>query len=708
MLTATIMIIVIMAIAPTISFAQNNKYKIDDKLYAIYVEAEKKQGSEEGLRLAKEMEKKAVEIGDKKAQCLARIIPMDYYMKKENQEMLTKAAENLKAISRKNGYLQYYYFAYTKLITYLQNRKQMLTAMEELDKMKKDATRDQYPYGISSYYRMLANIYWQRRDYVNAKKMYKQGLEYFKANVKGQDHSAFNLMLSRICIWESNYEEAMKYVEDGLKEAKNDANVTLLLMQKARLFYIMRKEEEFYKLMPKIEARVKAQEDKVADTYIYLKVYQYIMEDNAKKAEEWANKLKQEDDRILLLKQIAETQGDWENAYKYMSIINKAYIDRASDRQTEDIAELNVKFNNERLHSEMLEQKMKTDQLMHEREKANKEMQLMTLTNANMEMRQRSMSDSIDRAKLIIDKTRLTMNTKLANKQVEVEKAQSENLKSKYQAQRILFVAGFLVMFAIVTNLVWNKRKSKRFIKTLSDKNDELTIARDKAQQSEKMKTMFIQNVSHEIRTPLNAIVGFSNLLVDPNMETSQEEKQEFRDLISNNSELLTSLVNDVLTLSELQSGKAGLTIAPCKPNDICRIAIKTVEHRKPEGVDILFTTDASDNFSVNSDARRINQVLINFLTNAEKYTTNGSITVDCSLSANKDHVTFSVTDTGCGIPEDKQNLIFERFEKLDEFHQGMGLGLNICAMIANLLNAKIGIDNTYTNGARFYFAVPV
>lgn len=694
-----------MLFAPTLAFAQNNKYKINDKLYGLYVEAEK-QDSEERLRLAKEMEKKAIELKDKKAQCLAHVIPVNYYQQKNDQKNFEKATNDLMAISRKNDFLQYYYYGYTKMIGYLQSHKQQVAAMELLEKMKQDATRDQYPYGISSYYRMLGNIYWMRRDYVNAKKVYKQGLEYFKANVKEQDHSTFNTMLARICNWEGNYEEGMRYVEEGIKDAKNESTVTGLLMQKARLLFNMRKTDEFLKMMPMLDSRIKEQGDKSHETYNYLKVCQNILEDNSLGVEEWAAKIKDIDDRYLLLKQIAEAQGNWENAYIYLSKILKSYIDMASDRQTEDIAELNVKFNNERLHFEMLKQKMKADQLMYEQEQAKKEVALMTLTNSNMEMRQHAMSDSIDRAKLIIDKTNLKMNTELAQKQVEVEKAQSENLKSKYQAQRILFIAGSLLMAAIVANLVWNKHKSKRFIKTLSEKNDELIVARDKAQQSEKMKTMFIQNVSHEIRTPLNAIVGFSNLLVDPNMEASEEEKQEFGKLISNNSELLTALVNDVLTLSELQSGKAGLNIAPCKVNEICRIAIKTVEHRKPEDVELLFTTNADDDFTINSDARRINQVLINFLTNAEKYTTRGSVTVNCSTTKEPGYVTFSVTDTGCGIPKDKQQLIFERFEKLDDFHQGMGLGLNICAMIANLLNAKIGVDEEYNSGARFFFKV--
>lgn len=704
-LTAILLVLAATFACPILSVAQTNKFKINDKLYPIYEEAEKKRYSDEGLRLAKELDRKAIELGDKKAQCLAHTIPLYYYERKGNQAKMEEAVKKVGNISRKNGYMQYYYFGLTMWINYLQSHNQQLAAMDELAKMKEIAYKDNYPYGISSYYKVLGNTYWMRSDYQNAKETYKQGLEYFKKNVKDQDQSFFNVMISRICIWQEKYDEAMRYVEDGLKNAKGESNRISLLMQKARLLFVTKKYDDFLALMKQIDEKKKGKNMDGNTTYIMVKAYQCLLEDKIEEAYEYANKMPNKNDRNTLLKFIAVAQGDWQKAYNYLANSMGDFQNRVSNQQSDDIAELNARFQNERLHSEMIEQKMKADKLMHERMQAQKEMELMALTNANMEMRQTAMSDSIDRAKLIIDKTRLTMNTELAKKKAEVEKAQRANLQSKLQSQKILFIAGSLVMVAIVASLVWNRRKSRLFINELSEKNDELTIARDKAEQSEKMKTMFIQNVSHEIRTPLNAIVGFSNLLVDPEMETSQEEKQEFKNIINNNTELLTALVNDVLTLSELQSGKAGLNIAPCSPNSLCRMAIKTVEHRKPNDVEILFTTNVSDNFTLNSDARRINQVLINFLTNAEKYTTQGSITVDCSKSADG-FTTFTVTDTGCGIPKDKQEQIFNRFEKLDDFHQGMGLGLNICALIANILNAKIGIDDSYTNGARFYLSV--
>lgn len=707
-LTKAILVFVILAVCPLAAIAQNNKFKINDKLYPIYDKADKLRTTDEGLQLAKTLDRKASELGDKKAQCLAYVIPVYYYEKKGDQQKFNEAVAKLKSIARKNGYLQYYYFGYTRTIGYMQKHNQQLAAIDELKKMKVEADHDNYSYGISSYYRLLGNIYCMRKDYLNAKEIYKQGLDYFKKNVKDQDQSIFYVMLASICSWEGKFEEGLDYIEEGLKNVKNETNRTSLMIQKARILFNKEDKKDFIATLKKVDTMIKGTPQESNSVYIFLKGVQCMIENKPQEAQTWVDKLEDEKEKIVLLKQIAIEKGEWQTAFEYLTKILTATQKSAFEQQTGDIAEMNARFQNERLHSDMLMQKMENEKLMHERERARKEMELMTLTNSNMEMRQAAMSDSIDRARLYIDRTRLTMNTELAKKQVEVEKAQRENLQSKFRSQRILFGAGSLVMLAIVANLVWNRRKSRRFIKELSSKNEELVVARDKAQQSEKIKTMFIQNVSHEIRTPLNAIVGFSNLLVDPNMETTQEEKTEFKNIISNNSELLTALVNDVLTLSELQSGKAGLHFTACRVNELCHIAIKTVEHRKPENVELRFTTNVEDDFTINSDARRINQVLINFLTNAEKYTTEGSITVDCSYAKAEKVITFSVTDTGCGIPKEKQQLIFERFEKLDDFHQGMGLGLNICALIANILKAKIGIDDSYTNGARFYFSLSV
>ena len=240
----------------------------------------------------------------------------------------------------------------------------------------------------------------------------------------------------------------------------------------------------------------------------------------------------------------------------------------------------------------------------------------------------------------------------------------------------------------------------------LEKANSDLRIAKEKAEKADMLKTQFVQNMSHEIRTPLNAIVGFAQLLALPDGFNSEEEKAQYSEYINNNSNMLMMLIDDILDISDAENGnyKIAMEDTPC--NFICRSAIKSVDYRTPPGVEMIFTTEVDDSYTVNTDPRRAQQVIINYLTNACKHTEKGSITVHCSTSENPGHVTFSVTDTGCGVPPEMAENIFERFTKLDAFKQGAGLGLNICSTIAQKMGAEVKLDTSYTEGARFIFIV--
>ena len=235
-----------------------------------------------------------------------------------------------------------------------------------------------------------------------------------------------------------------------------------------------------------------------------------------------------------------------------------------------------------------------------------------------------------------------------------------------------------------------------------------LIQAKEKAEESDRLKSAFLANMSHEIRTPLNAIVGFSQVLSTPDMEVDEEEKAEFSMLIQQNSELLTTLINDVLDLASLESGKYTMHLAPHRCNELCQIAMASVVHRNPKEVKSYFTSDAPNDFLFVTDKERLQQVLINFLTNAEKHTVRGEIHLHCSLTENPGKITFSVTDTGPGVPADQADYVFDRFSKLDEFKQGTGLGLNICSIIAGRLKGEVKLDKSYTKGARFLFILPL
>ena len=222
-------------------------------------------------------------------------------------------------------------------------------------------------------------------------------------------------------------------------------------------------------------------------------------------------------------------------------------------------------------------------------------------------------------------------------------------------------------------------------------------------------KTRFIQNMSHEVRTPLNAIVGFSQLLSLPDGALAPEEKDEYSGYIVNNTKMLTMLLDDILNASAMDKGEYRITYEDGEKNFMCEGAISSSEHRLQPGVRMYYDPEDPAPFTFRTDPGRVQQILINLLTNSCKHTASGEIRLSSSLSENPGFVTFSVTDTGTGVPADQAEKIFERFTKLDEFVQGTGLGLSICRDIASRMGATVKLDTSHPGpGARFVFIVPV
>ena len=243
------------------------------------------------------------------------------------------------------------------------------------------------------------------------------------------------------------------------------------------------------------------------------------------------------------------------------------------------------------------------------------------------------------------------------------------------------------------TSLVISERKQME---------QELLTARDRAEESNRLKSAFLANMSHEIRTPLNAIVGFAKLIGE--VET-EEEKQQFIDIIDVNSELLLQLINDILDISKIEAGTLEFRFRPMNLNDLCRSELEVHNPRVKPGVELVFEERVA-NVEIVCDQNRLAQVISNLLNNAGKFTEEGEIRFGFDL---KDGcVEFFVQDTGMGIPPEKARNIFDRFVKLNDFVSGTGLGLAISKMIVEKLDGTIGVDSEPGKGTRFHFSIPV
>ena len=304
--------------------------------------------------------------------------------------------------------------------------------------------------------------------------------------------------------------------------------------------------------------------------------------------------------------------------------------------------------------------------------------------------------------------------TMLNLQQLNAEKVRLEKISQKKRLQStrtiLFFVLGIL---CIVVIFLWQQRKLNAKLhraknklneqnRTLIKAEEELRKAKEVAEQSNWLKTMFIQNMSHEIRTPLNSIVGFSGVLVD--MLDEKEDIGQYVALIESNSKLLLKLVGDILDISILDS-EVEIKHNAVDVNACCQASIDAAGASFDPGVKLIFEP-ACDELIINSNYNYIVQVLDNLLGNASKFTHEGSVTLAYEVKKEENQLIFTVTDTGIGIPVEEQERVFERFVKLDNFSQGAGLGLSICRIVAERLGGYLRIDKGYTQGTRVIFCV--
>lgn len=316
-----------------------------------------------------------------------------------------------------------------------------------------------------------------------------------------------------------------------------------------------------------------------------------------------------------------------------------------------------------------------------------------------------SMSKQINQLRTIHEVDKL----ELKNQQIELE-----NGRYKLTVTIVLVVVLFLAFVVILVHFIRVNRMKKLLEKSdkelkkdkeqliLSEKA--LSIAKEKAEASNRLKDVFLSNLSHEIRTPLNSIVGFTSLL---GKMKDEGEMEEYVSIIKHNSDLLLKLVNDTVSVSLLQAEQISLEWEEIEIKQYCKKILDEYNNKVSSNVNLEFKA-SFDEFLLKTDKTQLKQILDNLLSNAVKFTEKGSVTLVCEIDEQSGNVRFIVEDTGCGIPKEKQDKIFESFEKVDSFIQGMGLGLTICKLVAERLGGTIVLDATYEKGTRMIFTHPL
>ena len=714
------MVVMLYLAIATTACAQSNAYNISDDLYKMFQKAYAMRKSAKSIALADSMYHKAENMNDKKAQCMALSVKLlHYYTNIDTKEALFhKTLKELQAKALKTGYIQYYYWGSTYQVNNLINRNSLTEVLDYIKKNQEFAKKHNHIYGIYSSYQSLGRANFQHGGTLQAIKDFKDALNFGTKFLPDQDMTTKHRLLAQCYRVLGDYQQMYNELQQGLKSAKTQQTRKNLLPLQCIAWFALGYDKEFLDNYHEAVKITGFNENDTAVIYsqqglglLMLKTFKATIDGDYKTAEHLLTKMSPFAEQCRMYVLYYKKRDNYKKATEWQYRLIKNNYRFMEDLYVDDFNQMYAHLNNLRLSNAKQQTNIKNTKL----ELLNTQL---TVKNSSLELQQTRNNDHLSQLKAY--NLQLSLNNKnLEAKQLRDSLAKQRILhETKEQELEVrntiniglLIVAGIIISISLL--YIYNV---KRYTKKLNLSNrhlrkniDELFITKDKALQADKMKTMFIQNMSHEIRTPLNAIVGFSQILVDMGEGLDNDEKKEMCDSILHNSELLTTLINDILDLTSLESGKYVMIMKPVYATQICRQAIETVAHRKAPGVDLKLDLHVAEDYIVTTDAMRVKQVLINMLTNAEKNTSKGSITLSCSLHENPGMLTFSVADTGIGIPKDQMEKIFERFKKLNQYKQGFGLGLNICRMIAEKLGGKIYIDKDYTNGARFLFAIPV
>ena len=583
-----------------------------------------------------------------------------YYGQGENRtDSVIAGVNRLKRFARSVGNAELYYWAWAaRLVNYYIIQGEYNIALLEAEKMLQEAKKEGKQESIAECYYALANVY-------AAKGLMKKSQEF---------------MLKEIDIFENT--DVVRY------------NISCQYSDAAKIYIDLDEEEKAPELLKQALKVAKSPYHEVTANLVYVSLY--LAQGDTVAARQALEKCRQMYANEPSLKRHIHYLYDVEIDYNWKVGNYQEAISVLYERETE----LNKKNN---LATLMQLRKTKADILW--------------------DMNRKEEAAGLYRDFLLEQKKEKERNEEVATgefatmlnlQQLTAEKGRLEKISQEKQLQNtriILFsVIGIL---CIVVVFLWQQRKLNAQLERSRDKLDEknrilieakeeLHKAKEIAEQSNWLKTMFIQNMSHEIRTPLNSIVGFSGVLVD--MLDDKEDIGQYVALIESNSKLLLKLVGDILDISILDS-EVEIKHNAVDVNACCQASIDAAGTLFSPGIKLIFKPTC-DELIINSNYNYIVQVLDNLLSNASKFTHEGSVTLAYETRKETNQLIFTVTDTGIGIPIDEQEHVFERFVKLDNFSQGAGLGLSICRIVAERLGGFLIIDKEYTQGTRFIFCV--
>ena len=637
-------------------------YNVDSSLYAYYQRCQERLLEPVVLSMSDTLFRMATGQNDQRMQAVALSTRLDYYYyQANNEDSIIFYTNKVKQFAKEIQQSKYYYFAWAnRLILYYLKTGRSNIALYEAEKVLKEAQAEDNKTGLMYCYNIMSQIYTIKNFDVMASEWRVKEIELTeKYKLENYNISNTYAQLANYYITHHQPEPALEALEKAVKTA-NSASHKILAKLTYVEYYSEFKDFSAAEKMLK-ECRELFDQDKRLDSlkkrFYRTEAFYYQRSKQFVKALEAVEKQKTEEQR---LNEYAMSSGQYRL---------KGEIYRQMGRPDEA-----VKF---------LKKYIEVDD---------------SLKIANEQLASSEYATLLNVEKLNAEKKELMLRT-----------------KEKELSNKTTLIFSLIILLAILFLFLYRESRLNRKLKAseseLRNKNEELTYsreelrkARDQAEATSQMKTTFIQSMSHEIRTPLNSIIGFSQVLSD---HYGNEETKEFVNIIKANTDDLLRLVTDVLALSELDQYNKLPTNIQTDINMICQLSIEVAKMQKQDTVEFLFKPER-EKLIILSNPERISQLLANLAHNAIKFTTHGSIELTYSVLEAEKKLEISVTDTGIGIPKEKQEKVFERFYKMNSFSQGTGLGLSISRTIAEKLGGSLHIDSSYTDGCRMVLTLPL
>ena len=554
-----------------------------------------------------------VRPGNKHLQCVALSVELQHHVMNSNDSQAFAVITKLQNLALEVHDTLYYYMAFSNEIAIHLNNKRTLTALKRCLQQREITEKNHDIYGIYTSYRSLGDIYRVRKNYKKAHQCYVTALElYDQFNIK-HDPTMTLIRMAEMMRLDANYDAIIKYVEKVRTLARIERYRYLANVEEAFYAFETNDTARFRKMVEITRKQKEKHGFRYPDKEILLALQEMALDRKDNHVFALAKKQLSEREYYHFLTVVFSNEQKWADALASYEQEMRVKHRQLADIYESDRKEMNEIIGNNNLSTENMRLKLFAANLEIERKKTQAELDKSEQYKRQLLVANNKLAMSKLSAQASLDSVEMQRN-RLSFKKEKVEEARLTAM--------VVVVLSFLFFFLLC--LLLYRRYNKLQAKYLEEKNREIEKAKKHAEESDRLKTMFIQNMSHEIRTPLNAIVGFSQLMLTPGFELDENEKKEFSKTIRHNSDLLTTLVGDIISLSELESGRYVMKIQSHAVNDLCRMALETVKHRKNPDVDLRFKTVFDNSYSFNTDGQRVEQVLINYLTNAIKYTNQG------------------------------------------------------------------------------------